>query len=272
MHEGTDWDSAMEAAQGNDRLMMLNFLSPIAISVAEKGNLAVSAPGMRQPGGPTAGSKRPAALMDGERLQQSAKAKSRAAMKAATKLKDGAASSGGPGGGRQPKPKDIMAQQPGGGKGGGKDNDRAAGPDFSDSAIRQTNYCRSVCASFNKGTCTFAKCKFAHFVGSASRQPTQARIIPSDGDLRRRPVPIFRDPNCLLRRYCRPDLLSHRFLPQFPVTWGWTMISNCFAILGFPKQLRARGPARGYGRSANYIADRKRRLARGHGSSASVVQ
>ena len=40
----------MKATSGNDRLMMPNFLSPIAISVAEKGNLGFSAPGIRQPG------------------------------------------------------------------------------------------------------------------------------------------------------------------------------------------------------------------------------
>ena len=45
MDEGIDWDSAMKATQGNDRLMMLNFLSPTAISFAEKGTLAVSALG-----------------------------------------------------------------------------------------------------------------------------------------------------------------------------------------------------------------------------------
>ena len=43
INEGIDWDSAMKAIQGPDRLMMLNFLSPIAISVAEKGSLVVSA-------------------------------------------------------------------------------------------------------------------------------------------------------------------------------------------------------------------------------------
>ena len=55
-----------------------------------------------------------------------------------------------------------MDRQPGGGKGGVKERDRAAVPVFPDGVIRQTKDGRNVCASFNKGTCTFAKSKFAH--------------------------------------------------------------------------------------------------------------
>ena len=62
MNDGIDSDSAMKAARGNDRLMMLNFLSPIAISVAEKGRLAFSAQDICQLGGPAAGSKCPGAV------------------------------------------------------------------------------------------------------------------------------------------------------------------------------------------------------------------
>ena len=51
MNESIAWNSATKAARGDDRLVMLNFLSPM-ISVAEKGNLAVSAPGIPHPGGP----------------------------------------------------------------------------------------------------------------------------------------------------------------------------------------------------------------------------
>ena len=154
----------MKAAQGNDRLMVLNFPSPMAISVPETGNPAISAPGMRQPGGPASVSKRPAALMDTEKPKQSAQAKKRAAKKAAKKPKDRAARSGGGGGGgcRHPMPKAIMDRQLGGGKVGGKERDRTAGPVFPDGVLRQTSDDKTVCASCNKGTCTFARCKLAH--------------------------------------------------------------------------------------------------------------
>ena len=119
---------------------------------------------MCQPWFPASGSKRPAALMDIEKPEQSAQAKKWAAKKAAKNFKDGAAGSdgGGPGGGRQPNPEAIMDRQPGGGKGGGKERDRAAGPVFPDGVIRQTKDGKRVCAFFNKGSCTFAKSKLAH--------------------------------------------------------------------------------------------------------------
>ena len=173
--------------------------------------------------------------MDAEKPEQSACAKKRAAKKAVKKLKDRAASScgGGPGGGRQPKPKAIMDRRPGGGKAGGKDRNRAAGPVFPDGVIRQTKDGKRAPPS-TRALAHWPSASLHTSAGTASRQPIRATIILGDWELRQFSFPTRPRGFCRCRR---PVIVGHRFLRKLLVTCGRAMISTSCAIVGFLQQL-----------------------------------